>query len=84
MSENVWGSCQRNGADPYVFYLLLFNKIEMSYKNRLIRIKISHAPLAANAALRMACAIYKTKKYLLIVSKLPSGDIFLPCAWLIL
>lgn len=141
MSENVWGSCQRNGADPYVFYLLLFKKIEMSYKNRPIRIKISHAPLAtkvareeglherssylispddlppsegegalpengmrhidnkktpvdceqapddyhykisnaplaANAARGMACAIYKTKKYLLIVSKLPSGDIF--------
>ena len=38
--------------------------------------KISHAPLAANAARGMACAIYKTKKYLLIVSKLPSGDIF--------
>ena len=37
MSENVWGSCQRNGGgDPYVFYLLLFKKIEMSYKNRLI------------------------------------------------
>lgn len=46
--------------------------------------KISHAPLAANAARGMACAIYKTKKYLLIVSKLPSGDIFSPCAWLIL
>lgn len=36
MSENVWGSCQRKYADPYVFYLLLFKKIEMSYKNRLI------------------------------------------------
>ncbi len=36
MSENVWGSCQRMGGDPYVFYLLLFKKIEMSYKNRLI------------------------------------------------
>lgn len=38
--------------------------------------KISNAPLAANAARGMACAIYKTKKYLMIVSKLPSGDIF--------
>ena len=38
--------------------------------------KISNASLAANAARGMACAIYKTKKYLLIVSKLPSGDIF--------
>lgn len=38
--------------------------------------KISNALLAANAARGMACAIYKTKKYLLIVSKLPSGDIF--------
>ena len=46
--------------------------------------KISNAPLAANAARGMACAIYKTKKYLLIVSKLPSGDIFSPCALLIL
>ena len=46
--------------------------------------KISNAPLAANAARGMACAIYKTKKYLLIVSKLSSGDIFLSCAWLIL
>lgn len=36
MSENVWGSCQRKGGDPYVFYLLLFKKIEMLYKNRLI------------------------------------------------
>ncbi len=46
--------------------------------------KISNAPLAAGAARGMACAIYKTKKYLLIVSKLPSGDIFLSCALLIL
>lgn len=45
--------------------------------------KISNAPLAANAARGMACAIYKVKKYLLIVSKLPSGDIFSPCALLI-
>lgn len=56
MSENVWGSCQRNGADPYVFYLLLFKKIEMSYKNRLIRIKISHAiPLPLTWLVRRGC-----------------------------
>ncbi len=38
MSENVWRSCQGKYADPYVFYLLLFKKIELSYKNRLIGI----------------------------------------------
>lgn len=30
------GKLPEKWGDPYVFYLLLFKKIEMSYKNRLI------------------------------------------------
>jgi len=33
----TYGEAAREmGGDPYVFYLLLFKKIEMLYKNRLI------------------------------------------------
>ena len=46
--------------------------------------KISHAPLAANAALRMAYAIYITSKDDLNVSKLPSDPFFRLSALLIL
>ena len=72
MSENVWGSCQRNGADPYVFYLLLFKKIEMSYKNRPIRIKISHAPLATKVAREEG--LHERSSYLISPDDLPPSE----------